>query len=676
MRLSPWRCAAALPRAASFAGVGRSRCPINSLKTSQVSCQQQIAPKASLARFFSTTRRQNEAPPALPKITRFDELAQQNLVHDNIVNAVTGRMGLETMTEVQSATIRSALQGTDVIAQAKTGTGKTLAFLIPLLQRMVQNDPDLARSTYRPPRTSADDIRGIIISPTRELAEQIAEEARKVVKGTAIVVQAAVGGTMKGQMLRQMQRQGCHLLVGTPGRLEDIFSDERSGVAAPDLKALVLDEADRLLDQGFWPDIQRLIQLLPQREKMDRQTLMFSATIPREVVSIVRQTLKPGFQFVRVVGENDAPTTERVKQSLVIARSYENQLPAVLEIAQKAIAAHKASPDTLPFKAIAYFRSTAEVTLAANIFRNLSTSKSNKLDAFGMFDPGSSHPLDPCKIYSIHSRLTQAQRTTASESFRRASSAILFSSDVTARGLDFPNVTHVLQVGGPQDRESYIHRIGRTARAGKEGQGWIIVTEDQVNEVDRMLRNIPINEDTSLESAQGELTPESTGPAAMIREAAKRTGMADKAAVYQTLLFAQGGNKRAKAAAVNAMALNQWGMSEPPAVKGGLAAKLGFNNVPGVRVMNESEERRFNSSSDGGRFGGGRSDGRFGGGDRGRSFGGDRSGGGFGRDRSGGGFGRDRQGGGGFGNRGGGGFGRGGSGGGGRFESPIASAFD
>ncbi|KAF4554341.1 ATP-dependent RNA helicase cyt-19-like protein [Elsinoe fawcettii] len=626
MRLSPWRCAAALPRAASFARLGGLKPSPSSLNTTQISARQCIAPSASLGRYFSSTPRRNEAVEEA-KITKFADLTTHNLVHENIVNSITSptRMGLENMTEVQSATIRSALLGTDVIAQAKTGTGKTLAFLIPMLQRMIQNDPNLARSTYRPPRTSADDIRGIVISPTRELAEQIAEEARKVVRGTGIIVQTAVGGTMKGQMLRQMQRQGCHLLVGTPGRLEDIFGDEYSGVAAPRLKALVLDEADRLLDQGFWPDIQRLIKLLPPREKEDRQTLMFSATIPREVVGIVRQTLKQGFQFVRIIGENDSPTTERVKQRLVIAKGVENQLPALLEVAQKAVEHSKSSPDARPFKAIVYFRSTAEVTLAANIFRNLSTSTTAKRDAFGILETGP-HPLAPCKIYSIHSRLTQAQRTTAAESFRNAKAAMLFSSDVTARGMDFPNVTHVVQVGSPQDRESYIHRIGRTARAGKEGEGWILVTEDEVDNVDRMLRNIPIEEDSTITYARddiGDAAEDPTTVPGMIRNAAKRTSMADKAAVYQTILFAQGGrqSKRQKIAGVNALATKQWGLLEPPMIKQGMAAKLGFAGQPGLRFGEESYE---DEKPQGGRFGGG--GGRFGGGRGGDSFGEDRGG--------------------------------------------------
>jgi ATP-dependent RNA helicase MSS116 len=148
---------------------------------------------------------------------------------------MTEGMGLETMTEVQSKTINSAIKGTDIIAQAKTGTGKTVAFLLPVLQNIINVDPDLAKSVRgrRGPRSTADDIRALIISPTRELAEQIADEAKKLVSGTGIIVQTAVGGTQKSMGLRAIQREGCHILVGTPGRLKDILSDPYTRVEAP-----------------------------------------------------------------------------------------------------------------------------------------------------------------------------------------------------------------------------------------------------------------------------------------------------------------------------------------------------------------------------------------------------------------------------------------------------------
>ena len=136
-------------------------------------------------------------------------------------------------------------------------------------------------------RARSDDIRDIIVSPTRELAEQIAVEAAKLVRGTGIIVQSAVGGTQKRMMLSKVRREGCHLLVGTPGRLNDLLADPSSGIAAPNLQALVLDEADRMLEVGFQQELMEIIKSLPDRRDVPRQTLLFSATIPKNVVGCV-----------------------------------------------------------------------------------------------------------------------------------------------------------------------------------------------------------------------------------------------------------------------------------------------------------------------------------------------------------------------------------------------------
>ena len=350
------------------------------------------------------------------------------------------------------------------LAQAKTGTGKTLAFLLPTLQNIL-NDPGVDVSKVgRYSRTAPSEIRALIISPTRELAEQIAVEAKKVAFGTGLIVQTAVGGTQKRSGLMKIQREGCHLLIGTPGRLKDILSDPWTGVSAPKLNTLILDEADRLLDQGFAPDIKEIQAFLPDPSKIDRQTLMFSATVPREVMSLVRQTLKPGFQFVQTVREDEVPTHHRVPQKVVWMRGLENGMPAVLEIAKNYQARRANGEDLRPFKAIVYYNSTAETKCAADAFNNLRRS----------YDFGKT-PLGELKMLEINSRLTQAERTRSAENFRRSPSGILFSSDVTARGMDFPDVTHVIQVGVPRDTETYIHRLGRTARAGKEGEGWLLV---------------------------------------------------------------------------------------------------------------------------------------------------------------------------------------------------------
>ncbi|KAK3670274.1 hypothetical protein LTR78_009828 [Recurvomyces mirabilis] len=629
---------------------------------------------------------------APPQITRFDELGTEGIIHPTIVRTLTRNMGMETMTEVQSATINEALGGADIIAQARTGTGKTLAFLLPVLQNIISVDPQLAERGFsrRGPRTTADDIRALIISPTRELAEQIAEEAKKLVSGTGIVVQTAVGGTQKRAGLQAIQRQGCHILVGTPGRLKDILSDEYSRVEAPDLSALVFDEADRLLDQGFWPEIQEIMRMLPTAAEKDRQTLMFSATVPKEVVTLVRSTLRPGFHFVKTVRDDEEPTHTRVPQRIVTVNGFENKLPALVELVNKGIAASQ-QPDGKPFKAIVYYNSTAEVALAASALQNMKPAGTLEEDQDAFGSRRSRHPW-AMPITDIHSKLSQGQRQKASDNFRRAETGILLSSDVTARGMDFPNVTHVIQMAIPPSREQYIHRIGRTARAGKEGEGWLIVSSDEATEVRHRLHNLPLQPDKTLTSAPIDLTRPGQIPASasqaleMIRHGMRAVPAVEKIKAYQALLgvYAWLGNKRVLVKSMNNLAQYGWGMQEPPMIHAGLAQKLRIDRIEGVRIGHERalDEEDSRGSSSGGRGGGGRSfggrEGGFGGGGgggfgernggRGERFGGgggreDRFGGGGREDRFGGGGGReDRFGGSSSGGRG--GFGSGGRSGG------------
>jgi len=587
-----------------------------------------------------------ESEDVQPPLTKFQDLSDQGVLHRNIVRNMTEGMGLETMTEVQSKTINSAIKGTDIIAQAKTGTGKTVAFLLPVLQNIINVDPDLAKAVRgrRGPRSTADDIRALIISPTRELAEQIAEEAKKLVSGTGIIVQTAVGGTQKSMGLRAIQREGCHILVGTPGRLKDILSDPYTRVEAPDLSALVFDEADRLLDQGFWPEIQEIMRLLPTPAEKDRQTLMFSATVPKEVISVVRGTLKPGFQFVKCVRDDEEPTHTRVPQMLVTTKGMENNLPALTELCTRAIEKHNSDPQNVrPFKAIVYFGSTAEVTLAASSLHKLQAPESDSdTDAFGRRE----HPFGRrTRILEIHSKLTQGARTKAAEDFRRAESGILLSSDVTARGMDFPNVTHVIQMGLPSSVEQYIHRIGRTARAGKEGEGWLILNQLEDQEArHRFGGKIPLKRDNTLETASLDLTQEAqVSPAAgkilnMCQAALRRIEPIEKIKAYKALLgvYQWIGRKGALIDALNDLSRVGWSMRSPPAISPMLAQRLGLARIPGVNIGHNPEESEERSSS-GGRGGyGDRAGGRggFGGGSRG-GFSGGRGGGGFG-DRDGG----------------------------------------
>lgn len=424
---------------------------------------------------------------------------------------------------------------------------------------MINEDPTLGERTRGFKKAKADDIRAIVISPTRELAEQIAVEAKKITVNTSIIVQVAVGGTQKRSMLLQTQRQGCHLMIATPGRLNDILSDPYSGIKAPNLTTLVMDEADRLLDDGFTREIDEIKRYLPDPEEVDRQTLMFSATLPREVVDLVRSTLKPGFHFANCVDENEEPTHHRVPQNLVHVHGLENQMPALYELILKEHAARKTG-DQRPFKAIVYFNSTSEVTLAASLFYKLA----------GGFKRD--RPLSGMNAYEIHSKLTQMQRTKAADNFRNAKSGILLSSDVTARGMDFPNVTHVIQIGLPRERDTYVHRIGRTGRAGKEGEGWLILSPLEFQEVRKRLRGMPLREANSLETAMVDLSAEAELPQDVanifteLRQAYQKVHPEQLDDAYRGTFgaFQWYSNKHELVEYANRLATLGWGMEQPP----------------------------------------------------------------------------------------------------------------
>ncbi|KAL1594549.1 hypothetical protein SLS60_010309 [Paraconiothyrium brasiliense] len=634
LRRCPASLARSIPTTALPSRVLRASLP---LSTSAVRITAPRIPAIAKAAFHQSARWQQIAAEAAEEqstqnepVTRFADLATRGLVHPNIVNTLTRQMKLDTMTDVQTRTINEALSGVDVIAQAKTGTGKTLGFLIPIVQRILQNDPTLAERARGYKRASPSDIRAIIISPTRELAEQIAVEAKKLVAGTGLIVQTAVGGTQKKAMLMKTQREGCHIMVGTPGRLNDILSDPYSRIRAPQLNALVMDEADRLLDQGFTAEIDEIKTHLPDPEEVERQNLMFSATLSREVVDLVRSTMRPGFHFAKCVDENEAPTHERVPQKLVGLQGFENMTPALYELVLREHQKGQ-SPDGRPFKAIVYFNSTAEVTLAASVFYKLAGGfKRDK-------------PLHGMRSFEIHSKLSQAARTRAADEFRFCKSGVLLSSDVTARGMDFPNVTHVIQVGLPRDRESYIHRIGRTARAGKEGEGWLFLAPFEQGEYRKRLRGLNLQPDNSLETAQVDMTAQSEIPgnvADLIQQTVEAHGKVypDQLADAFRGLFGSYqwySDKQGLLEGANRLAEFGWGMEQPPPPPSSLF-------MGGGRRQGGGGGRPRGGGGFGGRSGG--RDGGFGGRNGGRDGGRDGGFGGRPDRREGGGFG-DRRGG-------------------------------
>eukprot|EP00605_Chrysophyceae_sp_TOSAG23-4_P001864 GSChrysophyteH1.ASY1.ANO1.2056.1 assembled CDS len=298
------------------------------------------------------------------------------------------------MSEVQRQTLPGILAGKDCLAKAKTGTGKTLAFLIPTVECIAQ-----ARST--PNATSPSDVVSV------------------------------VGGTNINTDNKHLAGR-TDIVVATPGRLLDHLQQGLSKRLSS-LRVLVFDEADQLLDMGFRPDIEKILALLPPPRS--RQTLLFSATVPSAVREIARASLRTGYEYIDTVGEEATQTHAHVKQTISICEDSE-QISVVAEILASEI----------------LFLTTARVTqYYAQLF--------NLLDR---------NLFQGCEIFEMHSRKSQSSRTTTSNQFRKSRSAVMFSSDVSARGLDYPDVTFVLQVG-LTDREQYIHRLGRTARAGKSG---------------------------------------------------------------------------------------------------------------------------------------------------------------------------------------------------------------
>ncbi|KAH9541793.1 hypothetical protein CY35_14G084600 [Sphagnum magellanicum] len=376
-----------------------------------------------------------EKPAALSHLsqTRFDKFNISPLS----LKAIHEVMGFKTMTVVQDATLPVILKGQDVLAKAKTGTGKTIAFLLPAMETILKTQGSQSFVGRSP-------INVVVICPTRELATQAAKEATMLMtfqKGLG--VQLVIGGTNMNSETKRLDKQLCQLLVGTPGRLLDhIQSNPDVRRQLQHVKVLVLDEADQLLDMGFRKSLDGIIKVLPQQ----RQTLLFSATIPDQVHSMSQIALKKDHVFIDTVGEEDEETHAKVKQEYLIV-PLEKQLSTLY-----ALLTEHASQD--PKFKVLVFCTTARVTaLMAELYKKLGL---NTLE--------------------IHSRKSQVFRTRVSDEFRKSrGGVIMFTSDVSARGIDYPDVTLVVQVGTPAGREQYIHRLGRTGRAGKEGLGLLLL---------------------------------------------------------------------------------------------------------------------------------------------------------------------------------------------------------
>ncbi|EFY93678.1 hypothetical protein J3459_017896 [Metarhizium acridum] len=394
----------------------------------------------------------NETPPlpfdAKPPLTeavpldtpRFSELDKQRL-HPSLTEAITKDLKFDHMMPVQAATLWELLppHRHDCLVQAKTGTGKTIAFLLPALQNMI---------TKKQPGGSA--ISLLVISPTRELALQIAQEATSLLQRLPDYrVRTAIGGTNKDREEKQILDR-CDVLIATPGRLIDHMSNENILWAFRDLDTLVLDEADRLLDMGFLPALREIVSKLPDKKQADRQSMLFSATIAERVNKIAGLVLSPGYKFISTIPEGEANTHEHVPQVLITVPTFASVTAGMVGAIREEAANHD------NFKAIVFAPTAAQAGFYGHVLSMI---------------PG----LPP--VSTLHSRMTQNKRTKITNDYREAPSAILAATDVIARGMDFPGVTTVFQIGIPSEKESYIHRLGRTARANAEGRGIFLICE-------------------------------------------------------------------------------------------------------------------------------------------------------------------------------------------------------
>ncbi|OZJ02021.1 hypothetical protein BZG36_05225, partial [Bifiguratus adelaidae] len=365
-------------------------------------------------------------------------------IHPITLRSLSKVFKYTAMSKVQHAVLSTAPTTEDMFVKAKTGTGKTLAFLIPAIDNAVAR---LAASKT-PKYMAGRDISVFIISPTRELAQQIAVEAQKLCAFHPLVVHCLVGGESKRDQLRRLRSKRCDIIVGTPGRLNDLLSSTPDfATKCEQVQTLILDEADQLLDMGFKEEIQRIVDVLPK----ERQTYLFSATVSPQIRQIARDVLRPQHAFMDLVDPNEANTHLNVKQSYIV-QPYDRQVSAVSHL----LAKHADK------KIMVFLPTTKSTQLYADVFRQLSRSR-----LVAAKTP---------RIFELHSKKNQAQRTRISDDFRRApAGSILFTSDVSARGVDYPNVGLVLQVGIPTSREQYIHRLGRTGRAGKDGEGVLMI---------------------------------------------------------------------------------------------------------------------------------------------------------------------------------------------------------
>ncbi len=343
-----------------------------------------------------------------------------------LIDAINQR-GYTTPSPIQVKAIPKVLAGRDLMAAAQTGTGKTAAFVLPILEKLSQNNK-------KP--SSGNQVRCLILTPTRELAAQVAESVKLYGQNLKLKSTVVFGGVNINPQMMKL-RGGVDVLVATPGRLLDLYG--QNAVKFNALEILVLDEADRMLDMGFIHDIKRVISLLPEK----RQTLLFSATFSDEIKQLAQKFLKSPLE-VSVAPEQTSAVTVKQKVYTVDKKQKPEILIHLIQ--------------TNKWKQVLVFSKT----------KHGANRLTDYLQKVGI------------KALPIHGNKSQAARTKALEHFKTGEIDVLVATDIAARGLDIKALPQVVNFDLPQVAEDYVHRIGRTGRAGREGQAFSLVSADEV----------------------------------------------------------------------------------------------------------------------------------------------------------------------------------------------------
>jgi ATP-dependent RNA helicase RhlE len=341
-------------------------------------------------------------------------------MHPSLLTHLTA-MGFVTPTPIQAQAIPVALTGVDVLGIAQTGTGKTLAFALPMIERLAKTKG-----------------RGLVLLPTRELAVQVEETMRKVASKFGARTALLIGGVAMGPQ-EKLLRTNPHIIVATPGRLIDHLSQKT--VKLDQIEVLVFDEADRMLDMGFAPQIERILTTVPPQ----RQTMLFSATMPVEIARIASKYMR---QPVRIEVAPPGLTVDKIAQEIIVTEKQNKQ--AMLEQVLKEHAG-----------TIIVFSRTKHG--ASRIARNLNAAGISAAE--------------------MHSDRSQSQRQRALDGFKRGQHRVLVATDIAARGIDVSNITVVVNFDLPDNPEDYVHRIGRTGRAGRDGLAITFVEPQQARDV-------------------------------------------------------------------------------------------------------------------------------------------------------------------------------------------------